>query len=81
MYTPQRLRHDLLQGAVRVTFTKLDGTKRTMYCTLKEDLIPESHRPLGLGDVDEEADLIKVFDVQKDGWRSFHASHVLDVAA
>lgn len=59
---------DLLEERiVEVTFTKKDGTKRVMNCTLHEDYLPET-----VGSDKERSDeALAVFDVDKDAWRSF----------
>ena len=69
----------LRSGIARVTFTKVNGDVRVMDCTLKSDLIPESQRPATAPD-DEGVlvtlDVIRVFDVKADGWRSFRVANV-----
>jgi|TARA_B110000503_G_scaffold118357_1_gene179212 hypothetical protein len=69
----------LRSGIARVTFTKVNGDVRVMDCTLKSDLIPESQRPATVPD-DEGVlvtlDVIRVFDVKADGWRSFRVANV-----
>jgi hypothetical protein len=59
-------------GVVQVTFTKKDGTERVMECTLKEDMLPAQV------DIEEaiqkkkpNPDVLAVWDVEKEGWRSF----------
>lgn len=62
----------LQKGVVGVTFTKKDGTERTMMCTLDADVIPNDFAPK-----DEDSkrakndEVLAVFDVEKEGWRSF----------
>jgi len=57
----------LEQSVVEVTFTKKDGTERVMNCTLLEDYLPET---TGAGR-SAGSDLLAVYDVDSDGWRSF----------
>lgn len=59
-------------GVVQITFTKKDGTERVMECTLKEDMLPPQV------DIEEaiqkkkpNPDVLAVWDVEKEGWRSF----------
>jgi dihydrodipicolinate reductase len=52
---------------VLVEFTKKDGTKRKMLCTLKEDVIPEI-----VGTSVRKEGLITVFDLEKDAWRNIN---------
>jgi hypothetical protein len=64
----------LHDGICEVLFEKKDGTDRLMQCTLNMDYIPEDMKQFQLykGEkVLENLDLLKVFDTEKQGWRSF----------
>ena len=69
----------LLTGQCRVIFTKLNGEERNMICTLKEDVIPKATKdPITqkkVRDLNEE--VLAVWDVNKEGWRSFRISNVV----
>ena len=55
---------------VEIEFTKKDGTDRVMKCTLQEDYLPE----YGVIEIDKDRwkkDSLAVFDIEKEGWRSF----------
>jgi hypothetical protein len=57
-----------------ITFTKKDGTSRTMRCTRNTALIPEEFHPKGsAGDI---AGAIRAFDLEKNEWRSFLPENV-----
>jgi hypothetical protein len=56
---------------VRVTFTKKDGSERILRCTLAESRIPEDKRPKEKKDTLSSDEAIRVFDVEKQDWRSF----------
>lgn len=58
-----------------VKFTKVDGELREMACTLNDNAIPDSMKPKNATSTYSE-DLIKVFDVNKAGWRSFKVDSV-----
>lgn len=72
------IREALQTTTIAVEFTKADGTLREMNCTLQPDKLPpdtpgpidgiikenKKRRPL-------EADSIRVFDINKQEWRSF----------
>lgn len=74
---------ELLQNNVcTVTFTKVDGTERTMPCTLSEALIPA--QPVHITNTDNPVDfpapktvkkqnpnIISVWCTDAAGWRSF----------
>jgi hypothetical protein len=64
------LRTLLREQNVSVTFQKIDGSERTMLCTLSEVKIPAENRPKGASTVKNDQSLA-VFDVEKQGWRSF----------
>lgn len=85
----------LLEGHVTVLFTKKDGTLRTMNCTKQLALIPQEKHPKPKIDstsddgsfqivqvqVPRERDpqLITVFDVDKQEWRSFRYTTIKDI--
>jgi hypothetical protein len=61
-----------------VTFTKVDGEKRVMNCSLNNALIPTYLQPTGkpVAKVLENLDVIRVYDVDNAGWRSFRIDGV-----
>ena len=67
----------LKQSVVNITFTKADGSERTMNCTLKLENIPEDQHPKSI--VKSESDQIRVFDTDIQEWRSFNFSSVKTV--
>lgn len=69
------------EGFVQVTFTKLDGTQRVMQCTLLPEYLPPSNDAFEITDDDDgDLDILAVWDIQKNAWRSFKISNVLVVA-
>jgi hypothetical protein len=58
-----------------VKFTKVDGEVREMACTLNENAIPDTMKPKNATTSYSE-EVIKVFDVNKTGWRSFKVDSV-----
>ena len=83
----------LQKQSVTVTFTKADGTDREMLCTLNWSLIPEDKQPKGDVPVEhllkeskkprKEPDphSLRVFDVEKQEWRSFRFDRLKKVNA
>ena len=73
----------LSEGLVKVTFTKRDGTTRTMVCTLSEAYMPpQPHREMFSPDVDvTPSDVFAVWDVEANGWRSFRIDSIISVEA
>lgn len=73
------LRGLLLTNKIRVSFVKVDGSERTMTCTLNPDLLPpvivtenkkERKKPVGS---------IAVFETDLKAWRSFRTADVKTV--
>ena len=67
----------LKTGEVIVTFTKKDGTERVMKCTLKEDLVPSSE--LESKGRKPNLEILSVWDLEKDAWRSFRLDSIKTV--
>lgn len=63
---------DLRKGEAVVYFTKRDGTKRKMRCTLSESVIPKTEPVEGKKTRKASPDLQVVWDLDAGGWRSFH---------
>ena len=59
-----------------VTFTKVNGEKRVMPCTLKEDVIPKQE-PKGIKKPNDA--VVSVWCTDKREWRSFRVDNVLDL--
>ena len=79
MYTTSELRDLLRKDILLVVFTKADGTVREMLCTLRADLLPEYEGPKRRGN--DHPDAIHVWDLEKEAWRAFKTSTVLEVHA
>jgi hypothetical protein len=76
-YTREELLKALRNNKVVVTFTKVDGTKRDLFCTLKTDLIPQDKAPKNEKPIKENDSIIKVFALDEaNGWRSFRVDSV-----
>jgi len=73
--TKSGLKRKLAKGKCRVTFKKMDGEVRKMIATLSEDLIPEDSMPVGEGRAEVKG-LIRAFDLERNGWRSFYVDRV-----
>ena len=79
MYERDVLLADLRKNVMAVHFTKVNGEKREMRCTLMPNFLPPNY-------VNEEAaekdfhvnnpDVLAVWDVMKGGWRSFRVESV-----
>ena len=69
----------LHEGKCEITFTKIDGTERVMLCTLNEEYIKMNevkrekttdrvHKP--------KDDILVVFDMEKNDWRSIKTDNI-----
>lgn len=79
------LLHDEHTKDLCVTFTKKDGTERTMRCTLSAGRIPADKQPKASTGLEEETNsktsgsAVRVFDEDKKEWRSFRWDSIKEV--
>ena len=75
------LRNQLQKEILEVTFTKVNGDKRIMNCTLIEGVAPsnitEKKKDAPERKINEE--VLSVWDVDAKGWRSFRVKNVTRV--
>lgn len=69
----------LRDGVLNVTFEKVDGTDRTMKCTLRPEYLPEEYRNKAPMLTETTPLTISVWDVEASGWRSFRVENVTAV--
>ena len=79
-YTRDDVLRDLRENVCEVYFTKVDGNKRKMRCSLKPEALPDSYA------LTEEAkerefhetnkDIIRCWDLEANGWRSFRIDSI-----
>ena len=71
----------LKTSEVRIEFTKKDGTQRSMLCTLNEATIPLEKLPKSKEETSDSisSEACRVFDVEKQDWRSFKWDCVTEV--
>lgn len=78
----EQYRGFLKGGICKVTFTKVNGETRVMRCTLNEAFIPAVQVPPTLDEQKEASErsleVLRVFDVEAQGWRSFRIDSVSD---
>lgn len=86
MVTQDKLNELLQEGEVTVLFTKKDGSTRSMVCTKNHLLIPSNMLHEQSEDVltpkkqiKQNPNQVRVFDLEKQAWRSFNYSTVIDV--
>lgn len=76
------LQNILRQNVLVVDFTKLNGDKRVMTCTLREDMKPRATKDDTMSqkkvrELNEE--VVSVWDVNAKGWRSFRYNRINNV--
>ena len=69
----QQLTKALNKSVVLVKFKKANGTIRDMKCTL----LAEHISTVSFSNARPETDLVTVWDIEKDAWRSFNINSVL----
>ena len=78
-YEREKLIQDLKNAVCEVTFTKVNGEQRVMRCTLDNKHIPQ---PVDYHYIDEQhakkenLDVVAVWDLHVNGWRSFRVANV-----
>jgi hypothetical protein len=70
------LKEQLQSGVLNVTFTKKNGEDRDMLCTLMADKLPKVEiKEVKEGEEKKERaenrDVLAVYDLEAEGWRSF----------
>jgi hypothetical protein len=63
-----------------VVFTKANGEERLMECTLMTSEIPAEMLPKTDGNATQNTEVIRVFDVGINQWRSFRVDSVTEFA-
>ena len=73
----EALKAELTKGAVTVVFKKQDGTERMMNCTLSDDVVPLLDTTGVKQKRTPNADVLAVWDIDNNGWRSFRYDSVI----
>lgn len=71
------------QNGTKITFTKSDGSIREMLCTLAESKIPTDKLPKTKSEEGSSTigSAVRVFDLDKQEWRSFRFDSVITIGA
>lgn len=76
----QEMINALKEDVCRVTFKKVNGDTRLMYCTLKSDFLPENDRMINEAGFEPTKQVnekvLAVWDIDVKGWRSFRVDSV-----
>jgi len=78
MYSKSQMKKKLHEKPCYVVFTKVNGEERTMVCTLNEELIPKAAMPKNVMTPNPDTDIVRVYDLEKEAWRSFHMRSVTE---
>lgn len=70
---------DALKQDLSITFTKVDGTERTMPCTLRADALPPQTVNENKKTKTVKPETISVWCLDKSEWRSFRVMNVVSV--
>ena len=79
MMNKEEMMQALQNGLSEVTFNKINGDVRVMTCTLDDTIIPADFLPKTsamLDAVEVPQTIIKTYDVNAEGWRSFRVENV-----
>jgi hypothetical protein len=74
MFDYNEIKEVLKKNIATVEFTKKNGDHRIMKATLIDELLPEIK---GTGKTDISEDVVKCFDTEANGWRSFRVDSVI----
>ena len=80
--TKAALMEQLTTEVLEVTFLKINGDKRIMTCTLKDDIKPKATKtdPMSQKAIRTISDKVcSVWDINAKGWRSFRYDNVQEV--
>jgi len=82
MMNKHELKEVLQNGVVTVVFTKVDGSERSMKCTLLPEYMPavaQGQQLLTESTRVENPNTLSVWDVDSGGWRSFRMDSIKNV--
>lgn len=73
----EELVEHLNEDVVTVNFLKANGDIRVLTGTRNLNMIPEEYHPTGNGTSIASDDVVRVFDLETNGWRSFRKDSVI----
>jgi len=78
MISKSNIKNMLTTDIVNVKFKKADGSERLMKCTLLEGWVKEYEKKSEKTRPVSE-DTLSVWDVEKNGWRSFRYDSIIEI--
>jgi len=80
MFERDTILNDLRKYACEVYFTKLNGDKRRLRCSLRPDLLPEQYSKETISEEKDyhqkNPEVIVTWDLETGGWRSFRIDSI-----
>ena len=80
LYERDTLLKDLQENVCEIMFKKVNGEMRTMRCSLKPEVLPDSYSLTESPKVKDfhqtNPDVLAVWDLQNNGWRSFRIESI-----
>lgn len=73
----EKILKELHDGVTTVSFTKVNGERREMRCTLNEKYLPEREEKNREQTRKENPAVQSVWDVDKGAWRSFRWENII----
>lgn len=77
MKTKEDFKQLFNNNIINLTFKKVDGTERTMKCTLKPTLLPLIEKKDSLKKKQENENVLPVWNLDENAFRSFRIDSVL----
>jgi hypothetical protein len=72
--TTAELKDQLRNAIMKITFTKVDGSTRIMNATLQESYLPKTEAPGATKPAPDN--LVRVWDLDKQDWRSVRVDRI-----
>lgn len=81
-YTREELKGLLLENTMTILFKKVNGTNRKLVCTLQPSFLPKKldSSMLVVNQTNDRINdnVLSVWDVENEGWRSFRIDSVIE---
>lgn len=77
MSKKEELKNLLKQNVASISFKKVDGTERTIKCTLKQDVVPAYESKHSSRKKPDNENVLPVWDLEKDAYRSFRIDSLI----
>jgi len=79
IYERDKIIQDLQNYVAEVTFTKVDGSTRSLRCTLMPNHLPPNYNAQHLDEMhkkEENLSTVAAWDIKTGGWKSFRVENV-----